>query len=70
MPNAKYLLIGSIEAYSGKSATVLGLSDQLKDAQLDIVYGKPLGNWVNDSDESLIDLDVQFVNQILQLPVF
>ncbi|WP_289501263.1 phosphotransacetylase family protein [Gloeocapsopsis sp. IPPAS B-1203] len=68
VPNAKYLLIGSMEAYSGKSATVLGLSDQLKDSKLDIAYGKPLGNWMNDSDESLIDADVQFINQILQLP--
>jgi BioD-like phosphotransacetylase family protein len=68
VPNAKYLLIGSMEAYSGKSATVLGLSHQLKDSKLDMAYGKPLGNWANDSDESLIDADVQFVNQILQLP--
>ncbi|WP_210404633.1 phosphotransacetylase family protein [Chroococcidiopsis sp. TS-821] len=68
VPNAKYLLIGSIEAYSGKSATVLGLSEQLKHTKLDLAYGKPLGNWVNDSEESPIDADVQFVNQILRLP--
>jgi len=38
--SAKYLLVGSTEAYSGKSATVLGLSDQLH--QKDWKY--PTGN--------------------------
>ena len=61
MPHsAKYLLIGSTEAYSGKSATVLGLSHLLQEKQLDIGYGKPLGTCLNATDE-MVDEDVEFI---------
>ncbi|MBF2025814.1 MAG: phosphotransacetylase family protein [Oscillatoriales cyanobacterium C42_A2020_001] len=66
--SAKYLLIGSTEAYSGKSATVLGIAHQLKEKGLDIAYGKPLGTcWGNSSGE-VIEEDVEFVAQTLALP--
>ncbi len=65
---AKYLLIGSIEAYSGKSATVLGLSHQLQQKGLDIAYGKPLGNCLDESQAAIVEADVQFVAQNLKLP--
>ncbi len=65
---AKYLLIGSIEAYSGKSATVLGLSHQLQQKGLDIAYGKPLGNCLDESHAAIVEADVQFVAQNLKLP--
>ncbi|MBD2570435.1 DRTGG domain-containing protein [Anabaena lutea] len=66
--SAKYLLIGSVETYSGKSATVLGLSHQLKQKGLDIAYGKPLGTCLNASAGTIIEEDVQFITQSLQLP--
>jgi hypothetical protein len=66
--SAKYLLIGSTEAYSGKSATVLGLSHQLQEKGLDIVYGKPLGNCLGESQAAVVEADVQFVTESLKLP--
>ena len=39
---AKYLVIGSLEAYSGKSAAIIGITDQLARKGLDIGYGKPI----------------------------
>ena len=65
--SAKCLLIGSTEAYSGKSATVLGLSEQLQQQGLDIAYGKPLGNYWGDP-ATILEADVQFVAQLLNLP--
>lgn len=66
--SAKYLLVGSTEAYSGKSATVLGMAHQFKTRGLDIAYGKPLGTCWSGSQASIVDEDVQFVAQILNLP--
>ena len=65
---AKYLLVGSVEAYSGKSATVLGLSHQLKLHGLDIAYGKPLGNFVKTPTGTVVEEDVQFITHNLNLP--
>ncbi len=65
--SAKYLLIGSTEAYSGKSATVLGLSHQLQEKGLDILYGKPLGTCLGESPAAVVEKDVQFVTEILKL---
>lgn len=66
--SAKYLLVGSTEAYSGKSATVLGIAHQLKQRGLDIAYGKPLGTCWSGAKASDIDEDVQFVADTLNLP--
>lgn len=68
MPNAKYLLIGSTEAFSGKSATVLGLAYHLKAKGLDIAYGKPLGTFWGDSPGTGVEEDVQFIAKTLELP--
>ncbi|MEA5619277.1 phosphotransacetylase family protein [Cronbergia sp. UHCC 0137] len=69
MPKSvKYLLIGSVETYSGKSATVLGLSHQLQQRGLDIAYGKPLGTCLNISAGTVIEEDVQFISHSLNLP--
>ncbi|MBH8577387.1 phosphotransacetylase family protein [Nostocaceae cyanobacterium CENA369] len=65
--SAKYLLIGSTEAYSGKSATVLGLSHQLQQKGLDIGYGKPLGTSFSASGKTVVEDDVQFVTHSLNL---
>lgn len=69
MPKAaKYLLVGSTETYSGKSATILGLFYQLRQKGLDLAYGKPLGNYSGeDSDATIAEADVQFVAQLLNL---
>jgi BioD-like phosphotransacetylase family protein len=60
-------LIGSTEAYSGKSATALGIAHQLKERGLDIAYGKPLGTFWNTSSGEAVEEDVQFVAQTLGL---
>lgn len=64
----KYLLIGSTESYSGKSAVILGLAHQLQQKQLDIAYGKPLGTCWNEPQTDAIDEDVKFLSQTLNLP--
>ncbi len=62
------LLIGSVEAYSGKSATVLGLAMQLRSQGLDVAYAKPIGTCPSeDSSRSTIDEDVRFISQTLEL---
>ncbi len=66
--SSKYLIIGSTEAYSGKSATVLGVVHQLQQQGLDVAFGKPLGNcWEGEKTPDLDD-DVRFVSEILNLP--
>ncbi len=64
----KYLLIGSTEAYSGKSATVLGLSHLLQQKGLDLAYGKPLGTCLSETSGTVIEQDVQLIAAILNLP--
>lgn len=66
--SAKYLLIGSTEAYSGKSTTILGLSHQLQQKGLDIAYGKPLSNCLGESQAACVKADVEFVGESLKLP--
>jgi uncharacterized protein len=65
--SAKYLLIGSLEAYSGKSATILGIAHQLKAKGIDIAYGKPLAGGWGQSQMDENDSDMQFVAQTLAL---
>ncbi|AFY42117.1 phosphotransacetylase family protein [Nostoc sp. PCC 7107] len=65
--SAKHLLIGSTETYSGKSATVLGLSYQLQQKGLDIAYGKPLGTCLRTSGGTIVEEDVQFIASSLNL---
>ena len=64
------LLIGSCEAFGGKSAVVLGLLRQLIAAGAVVHYGKPLATSLQAADggNGLLDDDVQFVGSILQLP--
>ena len=64
--SAKHLLIGSTEAYSGKSAAILGLAFQLQEMGIDIAYGKPLGSALNGASTHL-DADVKFITQTLNL---
>ncbi len=64
---AKFLLMGSSEAYSGKSAIVLGVAHQLQAKGIDIAYGKPIGTCLNHSGSGVIEEDVQFMSQTLNL---
>lgn len=65
--SAKYLLIGSIEPYSGKSAVALGLAYQLRDRGFDIAYGKPIGTDVDGDREGGADADCEFIARTLGL---
>jgi len=66
--SAKYLLIGSTEAYSGKSATILGVAHQLQEKGLDVAYGKPLGTCLRDDQPNAMEEDIRFMTEILNLP--
>ncbi len=71
MPQAKYLLIASTRAYSGKSATILGLAIHLQTLGFKIGYGKPLGTFTTQTlpeSSQGVDADVEFITQTLQLP--
>ncbi|MEM8777791.1 MAG: phosphotransacetylase family protein [Cyanobacteria bacterium P01_G01_bin.49] len=65
--SAKYLLVGSIEAYSGKSGTILGLAHQLREKGLSLAYSKPIGTCLEDDQAQGKDADVTFVTQALGL---
>jgi uncharacterized protein len=65
--SAKYLVIGSLEAYSGKSAIILGVAKQLQQHGLDLMYGKPLGGGSNQAKLDEPDEDVSFITQYLGL---
>ncbi|MBC6423657.1 MAG: phosphotransacetylase family protein [Hormoscilla sp. SP12CHS1] len=68
---SRYLLVGSLEANTGKSATVLGLASQLREKGLPIVYGKPLGNSIGEDyakNAQVGDADVEFIASTLELP--
>lgn len=66
--SAKYLLVGSIEAYCGKSATILGVAHQLKQKGLDIAYGKPLATCLKNECPNGMEEDVRFIPEVLNLP--
>ena len=64
------LLVGSCEPFSGKSALVMGLVQQLRDKGQSLRYGKPLATSIEQqtSGDTLIDDDVRFVGEIFDLP--
>ncbi|MGK7902566.1 MAG: phosphotransacetylase family protein [Hormoscilla sp.] len=70
--NSRYLLVGSLEANAGKSATILGLASQLQSKGLSIVYGKPLGNCFSCKNANQVgwigDPDTEFIAETLKLP--
>ncbi len=63
---AKCLLISSTQAYSGKSATVLGVTHQLQQKGIEVAYGKPMGKYIN-GDADVVQKDIQFIAQSLSL---
>ncbi|MGK7936848.1 MAG: phosphotransacetylase family protein [Xenococcaceae cyanobacterium] len=65
--STQYLLVGSTEAYSGKSATIVGLTHQLVQKGISVAYGKPLGTClINDSTE-IEEEDIGFLTTTLGL---
>lgn len=65
--SAKYLLIGSIEAFSGKSGIILAIARQLQEKKFSIAYGKPLGTFTSETTNVPIEEDVQVIAQTLTL---
>ncbi|MGB5594722.1 MAG: phosphotransacetylase family protein [Crocosphaera sp.] len=66
-PSTKYLIVASIEAYTGKSGTILGLAHQFKDKGLSIAYSKPIGTCLKDEDPVTKEADVEFIADALGL---
>lgn len=64
---SKYLLIGSIEAYSGKSGTILGIAHQLQERGVKIAYSKLLGTCLQQTATGIVEQDVEFISQSLGL---
>lgn len=59
----KYLLVASTEAYSGKSATILGIAEQLQQQGLTISYAKPIGT----EKATEVEADIQLIAEKLAL---
>ncbi len=66
--SAKCLLIGSIAANSGKSATIVGMAKQLKLKGVEVAYGKPLGTYSTQNCADFGEDDVQCMVESLKLP--
>ncbi|MBR8832218.1 MAG: ATP-dependent dethiobiotin synthetase BioD [Chroococcopsis gigantea SAG 12.99] len=62
------LLIASIEPYSGKSGTIVGLAHLLKQRNIVFNYGKPIGTSINDEQGRSEEEDIKFMSQVLGLP--
>ena len=67
--SAKYLLVGSTEAYSGKSAIILGIAHQLLEGGFKVAYSKPLGTCLDENFEEIREKDVNFLKHSLGLSV-
>jgi BioD-like phosphotransacetylase family protein len=66
------LLIGSCEPFSGKSAVVLGLTQQLRRKGVSFSFGKPLATCLDSEEihqpgDPLLDADVRFIGATLGL---
>ncbi len=64
---AKSLIIASVEAYSGKSATILGAARQLQKKGVSLSYTKPVGNYFHQEETGIVEDDVQFIAKTLEL---
>ena len=65
--SAKFLLVGSTEAYSGKSAIILGITHQLVEQGYKVAYSKPLGTCLDENCEEIWEKDVNFLQESLGL---
>ena len=64
---AKHLLVGSVEAYGGKSTVILGILHHLVQQGIDTAYGKPVGNSVEDNLVGMSDKNRRFLADFFQL---
>jgi len=64
--SAKCLLIGSPEAYSGKSAVILGMLHRFQQMGFNLAYSKPVGTCPSEAGDDL-DEDVRFIAETLGL---
>lgn len=65
--SAKRLLIGSMDAYGGKSVTALGMASQFRGCGVQFAYGKPLNIAENKQEVLEADREVAFVCESLNL---
>lgn len=69
MPKStKTLLIGSTQSFSGKSGTTVGIIHQLQQQGIVVGYGKPIGTCIRHDSTEIIEEDVEFIAQSLDLP--
>ncbi len=61
---AKYLIIGSLEPFGGKTGVILGIIHQLKSRNIDVSYIKPISSSFDEEE----DVDTKLVEKILSLP--
>jgi len=52
----KYLIVASTQPYSGKSATILGIAEELKQKGLSVGYAKPIGTEKSAEIEADVNL--------------
>jgi uncharacterized protein len=65
--SAKHLLIASTEAYSGKTATILGLSYLSLERDISIGYGQPLATNLSQNNDTKQTEDSNFIATTLEL---
>ena len=65
--STRYLIVASIEAYTGKSGTILGLAREFQNKGFSIAYSKPIGTCFKDQDSNPEEADVQFIAEALGL---
>jgi uncharacterized protein len=65
--SAKYLLVGSIEAYSGKSTAILGIIHRLKKQGIKTAYGKPIGTFADECLMTMNEQNISFLADNLDL---
>lgn len=62
-----YLLIASSTAYTGKSATIIGIAHQLQQKGYKLGYGKPVGTYFQPDENLKEEKDLQFIGTSLGL---
>ena len=67
--SSKRLLIGSTEAYNGKSTTILGIIHKLSQQGITTACGKPIGNVSDDSVIAISDRNMAFLTDNLGLSI-
>jgi BioD-like phosphotransacetylase family protein len=63
----KHLFIASSQPYSGKSATILGLANELISKKISLGYAKPIGTYFNTTDSLKQEQDLEFITKNLGL---